>query len=214
MSPPLRSKTPHYFSRDIAPFSPSEISSARPLTVRWSDFELQFLTGAGLFSRSEFDDGSHLLLSTIEREARLSGAIKFCDLGCGWGSVGTFWAKSHPKHHVYALDVNARATQLAKINFERNKIENAVAWCADGLSATRDESFDVVACNPPIRAGNAVIETLFDGAYRCLRPQGELWAVIRTAQGAKSWAKKLEAQFGNCETVEMKGGFRILRSVR
>lgn len=136
----------------------------------------------------------------------------FCDLGCGWGPVGTLWAKTHPKHRVFALDVNPRAVQLTQLNFERNTVSNAVAWCADGLSATRDSVFDIVACNPPIRAGNATIDSLFEGAQRCLKPGGELWAVIRTAQGAKSWAKKLSAQFGDCHTMEMRNGFRILRA--
>ncbi|BCM93082.1 ribosomal RNA large subunit methyltransferase G [Abditibacteriota bacterium] len=211
--PPLTPMSPnHYFSRNIAPFSPSELKQARSISVRFDKVELQFLTGGGLFSRAEFDDGSRLLFETMNKHADFPDKTHFCDLGCGWGAVGALWGKTHLDHKIFALDVNPRAVQLTQLNFERNAIPNAAAWCADGLSATRDSVFDIVACNPPIRAGNATIESLFEGAYRCLKANGELWAVIRTAQGAKSWAKKLKSQFGDCQTMEMRGGFRILRA--
>lgn len=186
----------------------------RPLSVQFESAQLQFLTGSGLFSRDEFDEGSRLLVETMHGQGEFPDAAHFCDLGCGWGGVGALWAKTHSDHFVFALDVNPRAAQLTGVNFARNSVSNAAVWCADGLSATRDEVLDVVACNPPIRAGNATIESLFEGAHRCLKANGELWAVIRTAQGAKSWAKKLGAQFGDCQTVEMRGGFRILRAVK
>ena len=211
---PPTSPPRHYFSKDIAPFSPSELEAARTISVLFDGVQLQFFTGANLFSRAEFDEGSALLLETMHRQGNFLTNAKVCDLGCGWGAVGALWAKMHPTHQVFALDVNPRAAHISNLNFKRNELPNAAAWCADGLSATRDESFDAIACNPPIRAGNAVIETLFEGAHRCLKPSGELWAVVRTAQGAKSWAKKLEARFGSCETVEMRGGFRILKAVK
>jgi 16S rRNA (guanine1207-N2)-methyltransferase len=171
---------------------------------------LQFLTGEGVFSRSGLDEGSRLLIETIDLEPGSS----FCDLGCGWGAVGAFIGHSFPQTRVFACDVNARAVQLARFNLELNKVKNAVAWCDDGLSATRPELFDAIACNPPIRAGNPTIFKLFADAERGLKVGGSLWIVIRTAQGAKSWQKRLEAQFGECETLLIKNGYRILRAVR
>ena len=67
-------------------------------------------------------------------------------------------------------------------------------------------------CNPPIRAGNDAIAALFEDAHRALKLRGELWAVIRTAQGAKSWAKRLHDRWGNCDTVALDKGYRVLRS--
>ncbi len=211
---PPRTKTNHYFSRETAPLSPADLEKEQLLALEFAGQGLQFLTGAGLFSRAELDEGSRLLLETLHLHGDFPPAARVCDLGCGWGAVGALWAKTHPDHFVFALDVNPRAVQVAALNFARNQISNASLWCADGLSACRSEVFDVVACNPPIRAGNAVIASLFEGAHRCLKRNGQLWAVIRTAQGAKSWAKRLEAQFGACETVEMRAGFRILKAVK
>jgi 16S rRNA G1207 methylase RsmC len=45
-----------------------------------------------------------------------------------------------------------------------------------------------------------------------MKPRGALWVVIRTAQGAKSWQKRLAEQFGACETLRIESGYRILRA--
>ena len=165
-------RAPHYFSREGTPFSASEIERMRPFPVSFEGVGLQFLTGNGLFSRGEFDEGSRLLVETLHRQGQFPDAARFCDLGCGWGGIGALWGATHPGHFVFACDVNPRAAQLTGVNFARNAVDNAAVWCADGLSATRDEVFDVVACNPPIRAGNATIESLFESAHRCLKAKG------------------------------------------
>jgi hypothetical protein len=59
-----------------------------------------------------------------------------------------------------------------------------------------------------------VIAQLFADAHRVLGAGGILWVVLRTAQGAKSWARRLEESWGNCETVTIEQGYRILKSVK
>ena len=204
----------HYFSPETQRLSPEEQGRARALSVEVNGLKLQFLTGANTFSKSALDEGSQLLVEVMWKQGDFPDNARVCDLGCGWGAVGVMWATLQPQHLVFALDINPRASQLALLNFERNQIHNAAVWCGDGLSAARDEFFDLVAFNPPIRAGNTVIKRLFHDAHRTLKPGGELWAVIRTAQGAKTWAKKLDSLFGACETVEMRGGYRILKAIK
>ena len=108
--------------------------------------------------------------------------------------------------------MSAPAVQLAGLNIRKNGLKNCVLWQGDGLSAAREAAFDTVLCNPPVRAGNAVIARMFDDAQRGLKPGGSLWVVLRTAQGAKSWEKRLAGLFGHCETVTKEDGYRILRS--
>jgi len=204
----------HYFSSDTARLSSKEQAQAREVSVEISDLTLKFLTSSNTFSKSALDEGTALLVDTLTKQGEFPDQLRVCDLGCGWGAFGALWAASHPHHFVFALDINPRAAQLASTNFVRNDLPHAVAWCGNGLSATRPQFFDLVAFNPPIRAGNTVIERLFGEAYHALKPGGELWAVIRTAQGAKTWAKKLESLFGECETVEMRAGYRILKAVK
>ncbi|WP_157947740.1 class I SAM-dependent methyltransferase [Abditibacterium utsteinense] len=198
----------HYFSPQNT-LSDEQLGKKSPLQVWARGRNLQFLTGDGVFSKGALDAGSRLLIETIS----LAPDSIFCDLGCGWGAVGAFIAKEFPNTKIYACDVNARAAHIAKRNLEGNQIEAAV-WSGEGLSATRADFFTCIACNPPIRAGNLVIEKLFADAFRGLKVGGELWVVIRTAQGAKSWQKRLEAQFGTCETIVIKDGYRILKAVR
>jgi len=180
------------------------------MTVKGRHLEMS--AGNGMFSKSSFDDGSRLLLKNVlpAVEVLPQGAL-LCDLGCGWGPIGCFLAAHNPSTPVVMCDINARAAWFAKLNAKNNELPNAFVWCGDGLSSAKNEIFDVVVCNPPIRAGNAVIGVLFDGAHRCLKTNGEMWIVIRTSQGAKSWQKKLEALFGNCETVLILSGYRILK---
>lgn len=183
------------------------------MRVRIGQRALQMATGRGVFAKGGLDAGSRLLLqSVLPTLEALPEQARVCDLGCGWGALGCFIAAQNPSTPVLMCDINARAAWLAQFNARQNNLDNAHVWCGNGLGAVRDEAFDVVVCNPPIRAGNQTIGVLFDGAHRTLKSDGVLWAVIRTAQGAKSWQKRLETLFGNCETVLIKDGYRILKS--
>lgn len=200
----------HYFSSQTAFLDARKLRSFPLLSLRCRGQALQFLTGEGVFAKAGLDEGSRLLLESLD----LGGGATFADLGCGWGAVGAFVAAKFPGAQVLACDINPRAVQLCAHNFALNQLPNAHAWCGDGLSAVRPQLFDAVACNPPIRAGNTVIAKLFADAHAGLKSGGALWVVIRTAQGAKSWQKRLAQQFGACETLAIRGGYRILRAVR
>ena len=173
---------------------------------------MQFATARGVFSREGVDEGTRILLHHWLAQAPPEFSGQVADLGCGWGAVAAFVAARFPQSRVWAVDVNPRAAQLTAHNLNRNDLTNASAWSGDGLRAARRDWFDDVLCNPPIRAGNAAIAQLFDDARGALKLRGELWVVIRTAQGAKSWAKRLQQSWGNCETVALDKGYRVLRS--
>lgn len=189
---------------------------------------LRFATAENVFSRTEFDFGSQLLLQSflalhssektaISRESTNAGPAarsswRVCDLGCGWGPVGAFLKALRSDFEVSGVDLNPRAAQLAHFNLRQNNLDAAI-WCGDGLDAVPARFFNAVLCNPPVRAGNRAIDKLFDDAQRTLQTGGELWVVIRTAQGAKSWQKRLASQFGACETIEIERGFRVLRCI-
>jgi 16S rRNA (guanine1207-N2)-methyltransferase len=204
------SDSSHYFSRHAlkAPQNPPE---TRPVRVAGST--LQMATGRGVFAKSGLDAGSRLLLETaLPALGVLPTDARLCDLGCGWGALGCFIAAQLNSTPVLMCDINARAAWLANFNARRNDLRNTQVWCGDGLRAARDEIFDSIVSNPPIRAGNATLGVLFADAHRCLKTGGEFWIVIRTAQGAKSWQKRLENLFGHCETVIIKNGYRVLKS--
>jgi 16S rRNA (guanine1207-N2)-methyltransferase len=208
----IMSHSSHYFSRHV-PSTPQNLPEARPVRVAGST--LQMATGRGVFAKSGLDAGSRLLLETaLPALGVLPAGARICDLGCGWGALGCFLAARLKNNSVVMGDINGRAAWLANFNAQQNNLQNTGVWCGDGLRAAQSESFDAIVSNPPIRAGNAALGVLFADAHRCLKPGGELWAVIRTAQGAKSWQKRLEHLFGNCETVVIKNGYRVLKGTR
>ena len=200
------SSTSHYFSHNAeqTELAPHWIeATARHRT-------LKLATSAGVFARRGLDEGTRILLETAD----LADAKRIGDLGCGWGAVGCFVSHEYSNSQVYCCDINARAAQTTLLNLQSHNLDNATVWCGDGFSSARDGFFDAILFNPPIRAGNIVIQKLFDDAHRCSKIGGKIWIVLRTAQGAKSWAKKLELQFGNCETVVIESGYRVLVCVR
>lgn len=203
---------PHYFSRNALSAPQNPLHSVRLHIARQT---LNMATGNGVFAKKGLDEGSRLLLETVlPITQQLPPGAHIADLGCGWGAMGCLLAAKNAQTTVFMSDINARAAWLAHYNARQNNLENIHVFCGDGLSAVRPGHFDLIVCNPPIRAGNAVIQTLFDDAYRCLKPNGQLWSVIRTAQGAKSWQKKLAAQFGNCQIVAIESGYRILQCTK
>jgi 16S rRNA G1207 methylase RsmC len=211
MSPPRTEHRAHYFSRSQ---SLNEEYSRPAVKLEVAQRVLWMSTASGVFSKDKLDEGSRILLEIVLNSKPSHPFHRICDLGCGWGAIGNFLAAHFPESEVSMCDVNVRAALLAQRNAGHNGLINARAWCGDGLSAARPEYFDLVVCNPPIRAGNAVIGQLFDDAYRCLATGGVLCIVIRTAQGAKSWQKRMAALFGNCETLAIESGYRILQSTK
>lgn len=201
----------HYFEAPRADnFDPRR---ARLRTMNCAGLSLELRTGSGIFARSGLDAGSRLLIETFGAQAVITTGSRICDLGCGWGAVGCFVAARYPVAVAALVDINRHAVAVARTNLDGNQLENAVAWCGDGLSAARPQYFDAVLCNPPVRAGNQAIEKLFVEAQRCLVPDGALWIVLRTQQGAKSWQKRLAQQFGNCDAPAIESGYRVLKSV-
>ena len=202
----------HYFSPQTTLLSAEQLQSFHSKPQNVNGVTLQFLTARGVFAREGVDEGTRILLHSWLAQAPPEYAGRLADLGCGWGAVAAFVAARFPDSQICAVDINPRAVQVCAHNLYRNKLTNAHAFAGDGLGAIRSDWFDDILCNPPIRAGNAAIAKLFEDAHRAVKLRGELWAVIRTAQGAKSWAKRLQESWGNCETVALDKGYRVLRS--
>jgi 16S rRNA (guanine1207-N2)-methyltransferase len=197
----------HYFSRNV---ESAATENARVVKIEARGSKLRMQTSAGTFSRGGLDEGSAILLEHCE----IASGSRVLDLGCGWGAVGCIVADRVEESRVAMCDINLRAAHLALENARLNGLRNVCAWCGDGADAASDQTFDVVLLNPPVRAGNDVMQKLFNDALRVLRSGGVLWIVLRTAQGAKTWQKRLQNQWGNCETVTIEKGYRIFRCVK
>lgn len=195
--------TEHYFTnRPSAKHQPHEFAAELRGRI------YLFQTDAGVFSRDEIDLGSQLLIDSLPCQP----GDTVLDLGCGYGPIGMVAASLvAPSGQAYLIDVNERAVELANKNLANNGLTNAQALVSDGLEAVGHLQFDWVVSNPPIRAGKRVFYSLLTDAYRALKPNGCLLVVIRTKQGAKSLENYLRDLAGNCETIQKKAGFRVLR---
>ena len=198
--------TDHYFTVE-----PGSAHQPREIAVTIRGKTLRLKTDAGVFSRDRLDLGTKVLVESLD----LTGVQAPLDLGCGYGPIGLAVAQELPTVQVYMSDLNRRATELAAENAALNGINNVVIKQGDGFQPWQDLyasgfRFDLVAMNPPLRAGKETVLRLFAEARAHLRPGGRLWAVIRTKQGAKTYLRELERIFGMAETAALKSGYRVL----
>jgi len=155
--------TDHYFTE-----RPSSPGARRALAATLRGFELHLITEAGVFSRDRVDPGTALLIKHMD----VQPADRCLDLGCGYGVVGIIAAKLSAQGHVTLVDINERAVALARENLKANSITNAEALQGHGFAPVADRVFDVIALNPPIRAGLAVVHQLIEQAHAHLASTG------------------------------------------
>ena len=191
----------HYYTQE-----PTSKHEEHAFTLECAGRALWFETDAGVFSKLRLDPGTALLLKALPES--FSG--RALDLGCGWGPVGCCMAARWQHARIALCDVNERAAGLARENLRRNNLSGEVS-CGDGLDAV-EGAFDLIAVNPPIRAGKAVIYRLFAQSAQRLTAGGNLYVVMRRAQGAESAEKELKTLFSKVETVERGGGYRVFRA--
>ncbi len=197
----------HYYSK-------TPKSDLNENIIEWTvkEIKLHLYTGSGVFSKNGIDFGSQLLIETFfdDFESK-KGAI--LDIGCGYGPIGIYIAANFKEANVEMADINKRGIELALKNIDANKIRNIKAFISDGYSEI-SKTYDAVVTNPPIRAGKKIVFSFYEGAYLHLREGGAFYCVIQKKQGAESSQKKLKELFGNCEIINRKSGYRILKSIK
>lgn len=170
-----------------------------------------FNTDAGVFSKSEVDFGSRVLIDSFDMP-NIEGPI--FDVGCGYGPIGLSIARKYPERVVHMMDINERAVSLSRKNAELNGVQNVRIFESNGLQACTEQDAAAILTNPPIRAGKDTIFRFYDEAYEKLRQGGELWIVIQKKQGAPSTVAHLEEKFTEVEVVEKKKGYWIVRAIK
>ncbi len=188
-------------------YTSAPTSAHRPGEVRFTyrGHEMAFETDSGVFSRTELDRGTEVLIEALPENV----AGQVLDMGCGWGVIGVAVGKHWPDTVITMADVNQRACALSRENARKNGVVARVIE-SDGYCNVMDQTYDLILQNPPIRAGKAVIYQMFSDASQSLAPEGQLWLVIRKQQGAPSAITYLKTLFESVETVEKKSGFWII----
>ena len=188
-------------------FEPEPQVASRPRTVKMAVGEavLELQADRGVFGSRGVDLGTRTLL----REAPPPPAQgELLDLGCGYGPIAIHLALAAPSAHVWAIDVNGRAIELAR--------SNAAAAHASNLTACTPEevpeavSFDAIYSNPPVRVGKAALHEILLRWLPRLRPGAPAYLVVQRNLGADSLATWLESQGFQVGRLKSKKGFRIL----
>lgn len=198
---PLMS-TDHYFSPE--PGSPSR---PRRIAAVLRGSPWQFATDSGVFSPGRIDPGTALLIKAMV----VQPGDRVLDVGAGYGPLGLVAARlCAPDGHATLIEVNRRAAELCEQNAALNGLTNVRVICAEAFAPDDVGLYDVVLCNPPMRAGWKVVDPLLAAATACLAPGGRLWLVGRKRQGLDSLKKRLEAVLSAPETVARGGGYHVI----
>lgn len=194
----------HYYTNN-----PTSKSEERTLEYKIKDKTIKFISDNGVFSKAHVDIATNFLLQTILNED-IKG--KVLDLGCGYGTIGITLSKFF-NIDITMLDINERALELTRKNCKANQINNVKIIESDGMEKIT-EMFDIIVTNPPIRAGKSVIYKMYKDAYEHLNEDGKLYLVINKKHGAPSTKEYLTQIFGNCEVLDKKTGFNVMKCIK
>jgi 16S rRNA (guanine1207-N2)-methyltransferase len=100
----------HYYSQ-----RPGSRSARRLIAHSLGGIHLSFVTDSGVFAKGGVDFGSDLLIRSMPA---LSGRV--LDMGCGYGAVGISLKCLNPGIELHLADINERAVELCRENFELN----------------------------------------------------------------------------------------------
>lgn len=185
----------------------------RQIEYQLSGIKLKLQTDNGVFSKTQVDYGSRVLVDTVlEDVANVPQSL--VELGSGYGPVSLMLAKQWPTATVTGVEINERAWQLSQHNTTTNQVENVSFELADASQWQGTNEVDLVITNPPIRAGKVVIQAFVTNAHQLLKEEGALYVVIQKKQGAPSMQKHMENVFGNAEKITQEKGYWIIKSIK
>lgn len=196
---------------------PTTESNKKIISYRQNGVNFEFTTDTDVFSKSEVDFGSDLMIKAMIEDLKENNikVSSFLDLGCGYGVVGIVMKSVFKAAAVTSVDKNRRAIGLTKENAKNNGTPLKAVLESDCLSAIPEgDVFDVIATNPPVRAGKQTVFQFYEQSYEHMHEGSVIYVVLQRKQGAPSTEKKLTELFGNCVTVDIAGGYRVMKSVK
>lgn len=176
----------------------------------WKTYQHPLLKGLtvyslpGVFSATELDVGTALLLGTIDN--RIKG--KILDLGCGAGVIGSQIKKLNPQTDVNMTDIHAMALASAQETLAQNHLQGHVF--ASDVFSNIEGKFDLIISNPPFHDGidtaYRAVEELITQAKWHLTSGGELRIV---ANAFLPYPDLLQRHFGTFEVLAQSSKFKV-----
>jgi 16S rRNA (guanine1207-N2)-methyltransferase len=189
---------------------PSVASRPGRVRLRVPGVDAELSVDRGVFSAGGIDPGTIELLRT-DSEAPLAGDV--LDLGCGYGPIAAALALRHPAAVVWAVDVNARARELAAANATELGLGGRLHVAApDGVPG--EVRFTAIWSNPPIRIGKAALHDLLSTWLPRLTEAGQARMVVHKHLGSDSLAAWLSGEGWAVRRLGSRKGYRILEVTR
>ena len=190
----------HYFQA-----RPEVPSQPRTVHLRLPDLELSLATDRGVFGARAIDLGTMVLLRDVPAPPAQGEIL---DLGCGYGPIALTLARRAPAAHVWAVDVNERAVELARANAVTAGTTNVTV--ATPAEVPTDLRFDAIYSNPPVRVGKEPLHSLLREWLVRLQPGAPAYLVVQRNMGSDSLAAWLAREGWQVARLKSKKGYRIL----
>lgn len=139
----------------------------------------------GIFSLEELDEGTRLLLETLDKHPVSSG--KILDFACGAGVLGAWLHRWHEQKGlstvtVDGIDVQSQAVICARETYRQNGVCGRIQ-ASDGLPGV-EGVWPVIVSNPPFHSGVrtdlSMTERFLREVVRHLAPGGEVRLVANS----------------------------------
>ena len=175
--------------------------------LRGHDFV--FYSTWGLFNPKSVDEGSQLLIDTVD----VAPDARVLDIGCGYGPLGLALAKLAPSGTTHMVDKDFVAVDYAQKNAYANKTKNVTVYLSNGLSAVPvGTAFDLIVSNLPAKVGNELLSIIMHDAKTHLKPGGRLCVV--TISGLKTYIKRnFIGIFGNYKKLKQGKTYTVAQAV-
>lgn len=192
----------HYFTAE--PATPEE---RRTIEVTLDGRRVALTTARGVYSPDRLDPGTAVLLAGAPDPSPTGDLL---DLGCGWGPISITLALRSPDAHIWGVDVNRRALDLARDNARAAGVGN-VTFC-EPEEVPADLRFATIWSNPPIHVGKPALHALLERWLPRLSDDGVAHLVVQKHLGSDSLQKWLNAQDWGlvCTRLSSAKAFRIL----
>ena len=160
--------------------------------------QFHFETTAGLFSKNKVDEGSRLLINSME----IAPEDNVLDLGCGYGPIGLTAATLASKGIVWMVDTDIRAVKYSKLNAELNHINNVKILASDGFEEIPDGVFfDVIVSHPPTHAPKETIIEFIENSRQRLKKKGGQLYFVTESRVRPMIKREFERVFDNCKLL-------------
>lgn len=191
----------------VNPFEPAKWTKVHQ--IEFKDTVFSIVSMPGVFSFSELDEGTALLMESMF--TRLEGRV--LDFGCGCGVLGTYTKLLNPEISLEMVDINLLALYCAKKTIELNQLE-AKIYPSDGWNQVEGR-VNAVVTNPPFHSGIATeYQTTEQFIQKAKDKMAKFSPFLLVANSFLKYAAIIERTFERCDVLAETTKFRVYKAFR